>query len=151
VLQCELGQESCEEASCKALGVLAVMEKFMIYFGLKLSFLVFSAMEQLSKTLQYKDINAQQIFSAMDAAKQFLERQRNTNAFSTFYASVLHEAQDLTEEPKLPKQKRIPSRINDGAPNHHFHIPEDYFTQQYTYFDFLSIELSKYLFCSTRN
>ena len=72
MLQCELdkiGQESCGEASSKALGVFAVMEKSTTYFGLKLSFLVFSAMEQLSKTLQYKDINAQKIFSAMKAAK----------------------------------------------------------------------------------
>jgi len=51
VLQCELdkiGQESSGEASRKALGVLAVMERFTTYFGLKLAFLVFSAMEQLS-------------------------------------------------------------------------------------------------------
>jgi len=95
-------------------------------------------MEQLSKTMQYKDINVQQIFSAMNAAKWFLERQRNTNAFST---SVVGEAQDLTEEPKLPRQKQI---LNDGAPNHHFHIPEDYFRQQYFEFiDLLSAELSK--------
>ena len=61
-------------------------------------------MEQLSKTLQYKDINAQQSFSAVNAAKRFLERQRDTSAFGTFYASVVHEAQDLTEEPKLCRQ-----------------------------------------------
>ena len=74
VLHCELdkiGEESCGETSRKALGVLAVMEKFTTYFGLKLSFLTFSAMEQLSKTLQYKDINAQQVSSAVNAANGF--------------------------------------------------------------------------------
>ena len=42
------------------------------------------------------------------------------------------------------RQKHIPSRINDGAPNHHFHTTEDYFRQQYfAFIDLLSAELSK--------
>jgi len=101
-----------------------VMEKFTTYFGLKLSVLIFSAMEQLSKASQYKDINAQEVSSAVNAVKWFLERQLDSSTFTTFYASVVSKAQNLTEEPKLPRQKHIPSR----APNHHFRMPEDYFT-----------------------
>ena len=133
-LQSELeriGEESCGEASHKSLGVLAIMERFTTYFGLKLSFLIFSAMEQLSKTLQYKDINAQEVTTAVNAAKRYLERQRDPLAFKSFYDSVVEEARELTEDPMLPRQKRVPHRINDGAANHHFHCPEDFFRQQY--------------------
>ena len=45
------------------------MENFSTFFGLKLAFLVFSATEQASLTLQYKDINAQEACMATNAAK----------------------------------------------------------------------------------
>ena len=88
-------------------------------------------MEQLSKTLQYKDINAQEVSTAVNAAKRFLERQRDPLAFESFYSSVVEEARELTEDPVLPRQRHIPRRVDDGAPNHHFQTPEDFFRQQY--------------------
>ena len=127
----KIGEEACGEASRKSLGILAIMERFTTFFGLKLSFLIFSAMEQLSKTLQYKDINAQEISTAVNAAKRFLERQRDNLAFKSFYSSVVEEARELTGEPMLPRQRRIPRRVDDGAPNHHFQSPEDFFRKQY--------------------
>ena len=63
---------------------------------MKLSFLIFSAMEQLFKTLQYKNINAQEVSTAVNAAKSFLERQRDNLAFKSFYSSVVCEARHLT-------------------------------------------------------
>ena len=66
-----IGAESQGEASHKALGLLALMEKFSTYFGLKLSLLVFGATEQLSATLQYRGVNAQEATSAVSAAKSF--------------------------------------------------------------------------------
>jgi len=54
----KIGTETNSEGSRKAIGIVAVMEKFATYFGLKLCYLIFAAMEQLSKTLQYKDISA---------------------------------------------------------------------------------------------
>ena len=88
-------------------------------------------MEQLSKTLQYKDINAQEVSTAVNAAKRFLERQRDDLAFKSFYSSVVEEARELTSEPTLPRQRHIPCRKNDGAPNHQFQSPEDFFRKQY--------------------
>ena len=55
----QVNKDSCGEPSRKPLGLLALMEKFSTYYGLKLSFLVFSATEQLSKTLQSSSITAQ--------------------------------------------------------------------------------------------
>ena len=103
----KIGEEACGEASRKSLGIIAIMERFTTFFGLKLSFLIFSAMEQLSKTLQYKDINAQEVSTAVNAAKRFLERQRDDLAFKSFYSSVVEEAYELTSEPTLPRQRHI--------------------------------------------
>ena len=127
----KIGEEACGEASRKSLGVLAIMERFTTFFGLKLSFLIFSAIEQLSKTLQCKNINAQEVSTAVNAPKRFLERQRDYLAIKSFYFSVVHEACELTEELIMPKQIQIPRRVDDRAPNHHFESPEDFFRRQY--------------------
>ena len=41
------------DSSQKALGITAVINRFAMYFGLKLSLLVVGATDQLSLTLQY--------------------------------------------------------------------------------------------------
>ena len=45
-----ISEEAKGESSRKSLGVVALMEKFSTYFGLKVSFMAFSAIEQLSRT-----------------------------------------------------------------------------------------------------
>lgn len=127
----QISKDSCGEPSRKASGLLALMEKFSTYYGLKLSFLVFSATEQLSKTLQSSSITAQEAYMAAAAAKRFLKRQRMESSFEYFYRTVVEESKDLTMPPTLPRQKRFPVRIDDGAPNHHFSTPEEHFRKQY--------------------
>ena len=53
----EIGKTKCESSS-RAVGIIALMDKFSTYFGLKLAHLVFGATEQVSITLQHKEINA---------------------------------------------------------------------------------------------
>ena len=127
----QISKDSCGEPSRKASGLLALMEKFSTYYGLKLSFLVFSATEQLSKILQSSSITAHEAYMAVAAVKRFLQWQRIESSFDYFYRSVVEESKDLTMPPTLPRQKRIPIRINDGAPNHHFSTPEEHFRKQY--------------------
>ena len=88
----QIAAESHSESSTKASGLLAIMDKFQTYYGLKLAFLIFGATEQLSATLQYKDINAQEVTLAVSAAIGFLERQQSDAAFDTFYGAVVEEA-----------------------------------------------------------
>ena len=97
------------------------------FFGLKLSFLVFSAMEQLSRTLQNSDINAQEARSAAIKAGYFLKRQRSEELFTAFYRDSIKEAEDLTQPPKLPRQRQVPRRVDAGAPSHRFAKPEEYY------------------------
>ena len=124
--------ESHFETSARAVGNAAMMEKFSTYFGLKLSHLVFSTMEQVATTLQYKDINAQEATTAVNAAKHFLERQRSEKEFDFFYEVVKRNAFDnKVEEPILPRQKRVPQRVDSGAQNHVFLSPKEYYRCQY--------------------
>ncbi len=48
-------EEGHDEYAAKARGLLIQMESFELYFSLKLSFVVFTAAEQLSINLQAKD------------------------------------------------------------------------------------------------
>ena len=68
---------------------------------------------------------------AVAAVKHFLKQQRIESSFNYFYCSGVKESKDLTLPPTLPRQKWIPIRIDDGAPNHHFSIPEEHFCSHY--------------------
>ena len=106
--------------------------------------MVFSAMEELSKTLQSSDLNAQEASSAAASALKFLKRHRSDDQFITFYHSVVSEAKDHTDPPTLPKQKRMPKRFDDGSVNHHFSTPEDYYRKQYfEVLDLLAAEIER--------
>ena len=120
------------------------MDKFASFFGLRMSLLVFSASEQLSLSLQGHDITAQQAMMAVNAMKRYLQRQRSEASFIAFYQTVLQEAQGLTQEPNLPRQKQLPRRIDQGAPSHQYASPQEYFRQQYfEVLDLLTSELTQ--------
>ena len=78
-----------DKYAVKAGGILRQMEKFSTYFGLKLCFLVFNSTEQLSCTLQQKDITIQEARVAAVLAESHLQRQRNDDFMNHF--SMKHE------------------------------------------------------------
>ena len=106
-----INQDSCGEPSRKASGLLASMKKFSTYYGLKLSYLVFSATKKLSRTLQSSNISAQEAYIAVSGAKNFLKQQRMESSFEYFYCTVVEESKDLPMPPTLRRQKRIPVKI----------------------------------------
>ena len=48
----KIAEDANDEISRKALGLSALMDNSKTFFGLKVSFIVFSVMEQLSRALQ---------------------------------------------------------------------------------------------------
>lgn len=104
-----------------------------MFFGLKLSHLVFSATEQVSITLQCKNTTIQEALSAATMAESFLQRQREDNSFEMFYSSVVHVSQtnEYTSDPVLPRYRRLPKRIDDGVPQHRYTSAKQYFRVQY--------------------
>ena len=123
-------QEGKDEYAMKANGFLNSMLKFSTYFGLKLSHFIFSATEQLSITLQGKDTTIQDAVQASKLAVSFLKRQRCDDAYESFYSRIVAECEDRTDEPTLPRQRRLPRRIDDGTPAHVFESPKSYFKKQ---------------------
>ena len=107
------------------------MEKFCTFFGLHLSYLVFSATEQLSLSLQGKDTTVQEAMQASNLAINYLERQRSDEAFNCFYDRLIETSKELTSDPSLPRYAKRPRRIDDGEPAHRFETPKAYFRQQY--------------------
>lgn len=56
----EINSTTHDEYGLKAAGILASLEKFSILFGLKLGYIPFTTAEQVSKSLQGKDVTLQE-------------------------------------------------------------------------------------------
>ena len=84
-----------DEYGLKAKGLLLSLEKFDTFFGLKLAYLLFGASEEVSKTLQSKDLSLQEAVSSVKLASSFYKRQRTNNAFS-FFMMVLSSQPKFT-------------------------------------------------------
>jgi len=127
----EVIQQGKDEYALKAMGFLNSMDKFSTYFGLKLSYRIFSATEQLSITLQGVNTTIQEAVQASKLALSFLQRQRSDDAFESFYSQVLAECKDFTSEPVLPRHRRAPRRLDSGSVRHTFDSTTAYFRKQY--------------------
>jgi hypothetical protein len=57
--------------------------------------------------------------------------QRSDSAFDSFYEAVVAASQNLTDEPVLPRKRKIPRRLDDRTPSHHPSTPTDLYRQKY--------------------
>ena len=129
LIRCNLPLSLCRGQAYD--GVLAALEKFEIFFGLKLGHLLFGAAEETSKALQAKDTSVKEAVSAVSVTRAFYLRQREDKAFDEFYAGVVAQANSLQiGEPKLPRYHTPPKRFG-GADAHQFDEPKKYFRQKY--------------------
>ena len=140
-----ISMESHDDYGRRANGVLTMLEKFSVYFGLKLSFLVFSATEQVSKALQAKDTTVQEALTSVKAAELFVQRHKNDEWFEMFYDTAVTEAERYSIVPTLPRYRRPPSRLDDGARPHVYSSPKEYFRRQYyEVLDMVNGEISRF-------
>ena len=74
------------------------------------------------------------IQEAMEAAKlteSYLQGLRSDEEYARFYQDVVQASQDLIDEPILPRRRKIPRCINDGADPHLYETPQDFHRQNY--------------------
>ena len=109
----EISTTGRDEYAMKASGFLQQMENFSTFYGLKLGHLIFSVTERLSCTLQGKDTTIQEAVEAAKLTGSYLQRLRSDKEYARFYQDVV-----LTDEPILPRRRKIPRRIKDGADPH---------------------------------
>ena len=74
-------QTTRDDYGLKAAGVLAALEKFEMFFGLKLGHLLFGAAEETSNVLQAKDTSIQEAVSAVSVIRAFYQRQWQDSVF----------------------------------------------------------------------
>ena len=139
-----IGNESYDDYGRRANGIHTQLERFDTYFGLKISYLVFSATEQTSVALQGKNTTVQEALTAASMAESYLLRQRDEKAFDSFYSSTVDQAKQYTDDPVLPRYKRIPKRLDDGTEPHRFTAVKDYYRALYfEVLDLLVCEISR--------
>ena len=124
-------QQNHDEYAAKARGLLMQMESFDTFFSLKLSYLVFAAAEQFSINLQAKDTTVDEGVKGAHLLKLHLSSLRSEEKFTTFYSDIVKSSGGLTDEPILPRYRRAPRRMDDGAQPHRFTCPKDRYRQAY--------------------
>ncbi len=133
ILQSTMEQASygTDDCSRRAGGVVAVMARFLTFFGLKLSVLLFSYVEQLSISLQGIETTVNDCYYAADLCIKAFERIRTEDTFTSFFRDVEEQAAGMCGPPVLPRRRRLPRRIDDGGQQHHSTTIEDMYRVQY--------------------
>ena len=100
----EISSKGSGECARRANGVLALMDRFSTYFGVKLSVFIFSITEQMSTTLQKKDTSVQDGYYVAEVILRALSRLRTDQRFASFFSSVKEECATRCDPPVLPRQ-----------------------------------------------
>ena len=129
----QVSEESHDEYGWKASGLTAHLKKFDTYIGLKMSHLIFSATEQTSVMLQGKNTSLQEALNCVEMATGYLKKLRSDESFDRFYKATVEEAKTYTDDPTLPRCRRLPRRFDDGAAPHSFSSPEEYYRSHWFY------------------
>lgn len=119
------------DAGGRANGLLLHLQKFSTFFSLKLMLKFFSRMETVNTALQKSQLHLQSAKQMIDTLREDLKFLRER--FRDFWENTTTAAHDLNlESPTVPRQRKIPRRLEDGgAPAHVFQTPEAMYRQQY--------------------
>ena len=119
----EWALENCSDTEMKARirGVSIHMEDFDFYFGVALGETLLRHSDNLSSTLQKEEMSAAQAQSIAAMTVKTLLSIRNEDSFSLFWEKTTNHSEEVgVNKPKLPRQKRAPSKLNDTTSEHYF-------------------------------
>lgn len=119
-----------DDYAAKASGLLTQMESFCTLFALKLAYLIFSPAEQFSINLQARDTTAAAGLSGSHLLMSHYSSLRNEAKFDLFYESVLTMSEWLTDEPVLPRHRKIPPKFAHTQP-YRFSSPKEMYRVAY--------------------
>ncbi|XP_064417257.1 zinc finger MYM-type protein 1-like [Latimeria chalumnae] len=119
------------EAAKKAPGLQALMTCFDLFLGLKVSFKIFSAAEEVARVLQSKDITLETVNSTVEMLRTHLTKMRGSEQFHTIFEDAQQTGTGLIEAPAIPRRRRAPHHYDDGIEPHQWTTPEDYFRSQF--------------------
>ncbi|CAG2184616.1 unnamed protein product [Mytilus edulis] len=103
------------------------------FFGSSLAEVLLRNADNLSKTLQCKDLSAAESKSIAQKTVQTLKSLRDDECFNLFWENVIMKSRRKSvEEPVLPRKRRMPSRLETGTATAEFHsTPKDFYRQKY--------------------
>lgn len=89
----------------------AQMISFKFFYGINVSFTIYSITDNLSKTLQSQSILAVEAQKTTKLSLETLERMRSQENSDALFDTVKLKVKkiDVIEEPPLPRKKRIPN------------------------------------------
>ena len=120
------------EYGLKALGFLHSLESFSTLLGLQLSHKLFCVAEQISLVLQNNSLTIQDALSTVNTAKAYYCPIRTDDEFDHFYDGAMKDAEKhAIGKPVLPRYRRRPSKLDDGALPHQFPSAKAYFRHIY--------------------
>ena len=145
----QVNEMCADDYGRRAGGLSANMEKFRTYIGMKVAHLLFSGLEHISYIFQKKDVNIKEAQEAVKMANTYLESLRNDATFHQIYEKCVEESSHLTNPPCLPRYKRVPKKLDEGADGYRFSSVENYFRSLYfEAIDLLSGEMATRFDCS---
>lgn len=122
-----ISSSGSDEGSRKAGGLIALMDKFSTYFGMRLASLIFGKTEILATSLQTVRSSVEDAIKAVNILRTHFVNCRNDEAFHTFFNDIVTCAKDLTQDPVLPRQKRIPRKLDEGSDQHRFESVSEFY------------------------
>lgn len=122
------------EMKSRIIGVATQMETFDYLYGVMLGQMILCHSDNLSRTLQKRDISAAEGQEVAEIVVQTLQKMRTDECFHLFWLKVTKQADDLhLPEPQLPRRRKVPRRfaVGDAEPEHpatpHDHYKRIYF------------------------
>jgi hypothetical protein len=98
---------------------------------MKLLLLVFSTSESAAKSLQTPELSLTKARGIITALSMFFKNLRHDNKYTEFWSTVTAEADSLDiDSPVLPRQRKIPRRLDDGLSQKHGHSSVEEFYRQ---------------------
>lgn len=128
----ELGNSSSDDSAAKANGFVRRLECFDVYAGLRMSLVVLEQAEGCNKFLQSTKISVADAKCAALKTAVMIEAMRNDNYFDSLYSHCEQQANELDiDPPVLPRCRRLPRRLDDGAAAATFESPRQLFRQRF--------------------
>ena len=121
------------EMSARVSGIASQLEKFEFLFGVMLGEKVLQFADNLSRTLQKKELSAAEGHAAASLTCDTLCKMRTDEAFKEFWEVVQIKAAEVgTNEPTILHKWKAPKRIEVGEGDAHFAAtPEEHYRAVY--------------------
>ena len=81
--------------------------------------------------MQAKDFTVQEAIHGAQLLVRHLKSNRTDSKFDLFYNQIIQQSSALTEQPKLPRYRKMPRRFDEGENPHRYLIPKDRYRHIY--------------------